>query len=260
MTESQLITYNEKQLENLQTEIDDIDENLKLPYKFLDDTNKIKKVILEKSLQFSHPSGTTSIYLKMPIIYYSSSVLSSIKLNFNILRGRPLNNEHGVSYFTAVIYREELSTLKTDLDMSLNHGKIAISDKKIVYYIDEESRNHHYLKISISDLVSTTYYDVKYTDVSSELGISDDFTYDNMILTELPGTEITYPESTIYLRTSALDQVKLSSGETIVIITSSNSQAPSALRPDLYPDTVGKWSSPVEIGTSGYYMWKYTEA
>jgi hypothetical protein len=253
--EQKIIAYN-------QSEIEQIKENSILPIKIRDEEGKIKKVLLEKSFNFIQPSGVAIIYLNFPLITSPApEIYASLVMNFSILKKFPLHVQRGISYFKAEIYNDNLGALKAEIDVSLNHGKFNINDKKIVYYTEGES-NHYYLKLQIQNTGSSNdYFDIKYPDISSNVAIPEDFSYDNMILHQLPGTEQIYENCEIFMRHACLDAARLSGvGPGAVVITTSGSSNPGSTLPNIYPDTASKWlSPPTQIGETGYYIWKYTD-
>jgi hypothetical protein len=89
--------------------------------------------------------------------------------------------------------------------------------------------------------------------------IPEEFSYDDMLVTTLPGTEVAFASATIIPWTSALDIVRAGSGSRHAIITGSD-QIPGKTNKDLYPDSddTNKWVRLGQFETTGFYMWHYT--
>jgi hypothetical protein len=234
--------------------------DLKLPVKITDSEGKIKKVLLNKSLNFVKESGTITFYLKFPFIDNSTGAeYPSVILNFRVKKGMPNSLTGGTSYFKATIYRQDVEFLP-EIDISLNHGMLVFYGRAVVYYTDGDGVNHYYLKLTFVNSSSNVYMDVNYFDMSTNDNIPADFSYDNMLLTVLPSTEYSYPEYNFSFKSVTMDQMRLSpTGNRQPVITNSNSDNPGVTHKHLYPDTSGSWSSTkIQIGTSDFYMWTYS--
>jgi hypothetical protein len=256
MTQS-FIAYNETKLKELDAELTQIKEDSKLPVKLFDSEGKIKKVLLEKSFNFTKSGSPVIIYLKFPLSTSSLLPFPSVLMNFSILMSHSDMPTNNTSYFKSMLYFES-DIINVEIDSSLNHGQLVISDKKIVYYTDGEI-NHYYLKLSIQNLgAGTKYFDVNYTDMSSNIGIPADFIYDNMILNVLPEAEQIYANTNIINTNVFVDFVKLGNGARTGIITNNSLNNPGVTHAHLYPDSSSKWSTPTQIGTSDLDMWTYT--
>jgi hypothetical protein len=186
-------------------------------------------------------------------------------MNFSLLGRYPPGASIGTSFFKTLIYTNSSNSINAELDMSLNHGKYYFSSKSIVYYIDTSSVKHYYLKLTaFIDSGTDQYSDVHYTDISTNKSIPETFNYENMLVTTLPGTEVTFSSATITAWTTALDAVRMGNGAYQAVITSngSSSQNPGITHKHLYPDSTAtnKWTMLSQIGSTGYYVWNYNGA
>jgi hypothetical protein len=203
-------------------------------------------------------SGNTTIYLKFPWINSSSSdKYPTVVMNFSVLKRFPPSAPTATSHFNTVIYKND-TTFIFEIDISLNHGKLAIIDKAMVYYTEAGS-NYYYLKMTFKNEGSSDdYIDVNYDDVSTNDAIPASFSYNNMVLNELPQTEQTYSNSTLYFRSSLLDIVRPGNGAKSFAFTSWSAQNPGNTYEHLYPGTKTSWaSSPITV-VSGVYAWEYS--
>jgi hypothetical protein len=241
-------------------DLDDINMDLKLPVKILDDQGRVKKVILEKSLNSTLTSSYLAFYLKFPfIIAESTNEHPVISMNFSLIGNYPPGVNIGTSFCKTLIYTDSDAVINAEIDMSLNHGKYYLYSKSIVYYTDSSSVRHYYLKLTIYvESGNGKYYDVHYTDISTNKTIPEEFNYDNMLLTILPGTEVAFTSAKITAWSTALDAVRYGNGGYQAIITGSSSTSPGNTHRHLYPDSAEKWTMMGQIGTSGYYIWKYS--
>jgi hypothetical protein len=225
----------------------------------MDEAGKIKRVILQKSTNFNQSEGVVIFYLKFPVIDAESSTERSVvTMNFSVLRSYPLSVYTCTSFYKALIYHDSDNAFMGEVDTSLNHGKHVISSYSLVYYTDAESVRHYYLKLSILYDGGSGKYDIHYEDISTNKSIPEAFTYDNMLcISALPETESQVSNSTVFLRHTALDMVRAGNGASMGVITNWSGENPGKTHTHLYPDSKTTWSTAVQIGTSGFYIWRY---
>jgi hypothetical protein len=236
-------------------DLSEITVELKTPVKIVDEAGDIKKVLIEKTMVNNAVGSLVIWYLKFPLISSSSTgVYPSVTINFDVTKSLPYSG-CGFSHFAAII-RNNNGTLAAVIESSFNHELLIqnTSERKIVYYT-EGGINHYYLKI-VFNKQSGTFSEAKYKDISTNTSIPADFTYDNMVLITLPGTEVEYATYNIADKNVFLDAVTTGNGISQGIITYGNTNPSSGLS-YLYPGTIyNNWSG-TKIGETNYYMWNY---
>jgi hypothetical protein len=234
--------------------LSDIELDLKLPVKIVDDDGNIKKVLIEKTISTTVESGNIICYFKFPWI--PNAAHSIVTLNFSFLKKYPVAQSTGISYFKVILYNnDDGGSMIGEIDSSLNHARININQKKIVYYTDA-GKKYYYFKIGFENTGSNIYAETTYNDISTTDAIPPDFSLEDMVLFELPKAETEFSTASIYIRTAALDIASMSGSTTVGVITSSNDN-PGVTHPWLYPSTTGSWDPKTAIASTGFNIWTY---
>jgi hypothetical protein len=254
--EQKIISYNDAKLKDLDEKIGQIDQEIdqlkggaKLPVKIMDDENKIKQIILHQTKIFFGGTGpVTYMYFKFPFVPKIEEIKApSVEINLKFVNN---NNNCVISLFKVIVYLTSTSTI-CNIDNTHNFAKLIITEKLIVYYTDDEGKNHYFLKLLFN--THDTTINVSYLDVSTDSYIQEDFSTNDMILTELPkpATQLSNNINIVNPFVNALNNGSNKTG----IITYSTTTPPDAF-PYIYGNTTGTWSS-TTLAT-GVYAWSYT--
>jgi hypothetical protein len=245
-----VIAYNSVKLSELQEDIDNIE--LKTPLKIVDSEGHIKKVLIHQTKVYP-TSMTGFFYLKYPgVPKIGGTVDASVEFNFKIVGKK---DDYLFSLFKIIIYVTSGGTTCT-IDNTYNALKLTINQKSLVFYVDDEGKNHYYLKVNITNSVPTN---LTYLDVSTDSYIPEDFSYDDMIVTSLPKPEssVTY---TFKMTNPHLIAVRKGDSANGVCIITTSSSLPRMNYPDIYDGTSDANWSTITTGISGITLWKYTGA
>jgi hypothetical protein len=242
-------------------DLSEIEIDLKTPVKIFDETGKIKKVLIEKTIPVSYGEWI-QFYIKLPFTASQLETTASVSIiNLSITYRDALDSVFKTSYFKISVQNTYGSgygiptTIKANINTTNNNAMIYFQTKSIVY-CTVESKIYYYLKLKvIDDYSSETVFDVTYADISSNSAIPEELTYDSMIVTTLPATESTYDKQNVVVSTSFLDAVMHNPNRLFVLTNSTIN--PGTTHNYLYPDTDNNWTAGPTI-VSGIYAWKYS--
>jgi hypothetical protein len=231
--------------------LSDIELDLKLPAKLVDEAGVVKKVLVEKTLN-TITSSTFRYYFKIP---YLTATENLITINISLYKNTGTAATSDVSFIKALIYKPASSTPIIILDISLNHAKYTINQYELLSY-DDGTKINYYFVLHIENSVTDLNTSMKYSDISSSVGFPADFSYEDMVLTTAPGTMVSV-SAFIKKTSSHLDRIKKSGSTSVFVLTDSSTIKPCNSHPLIYPSSASNWASSVEIA-SGVYAWKYT--
>jgi hypothetical protein len=244
-----LLTYNEKQLSDMETAIDVALENPKTPVKITDEAGKIKKVLIHQSAFFS-TSSSINYYFKFPIVNVTEENAKPI-VEFNFRLGNNSNSNYCYSLFKATIYQNAVDNLTCTLDNTHNYSKFSINTRKLVYYTDAEEINHYYLKLTFTN---TGLTNVTYLDVSTDSVIPDAFSFENMFVTSLPGTEVDVPNQSVNMENPHILAMQKNGSYSLGLISNNYTSNPTNTHPYIYGGMPGTWGYSTISGTSWYIL------
>jgi hypothetical protein len=173
--------------------------DLKTPVKILDAAGNIKKVLIQKLLQFES-SSTPTFYLKFPFQPFNSGGygLKIITLNFTVFSYDFNTYKLDASYFKVTLRTDDgYNYVSVCIDNTLNHGQFNITGKNIIWIASDDIVNGFYLKLDFE--TGESLIKVSYIDISSNDNIPPNFSYDNMIMSSVPGTEHTWDNQSIQI-------------------------------------------------------------
>jgi hypothetical protein len=233
-------------------DLNDIDMNLKLPVKIVDEEGKIKKILIHETKVYTALPGT-AIYFKYPIVpKISGTTAPSIEFNFKVINKQ---NDNIFSIFKIVIYITTGGTT-CNIDNTYNAAKLVISENSLKYYTDDDIKDHFYFKVLFTGNSFAT--NITYLDLSTDSYIPEDFSTNDMIVTELPK-----PESSVTftnrITNPFINAIKQIGTYNITVITNSSS-SPAVTHPHIYGGmSTGTWSVNSSL-LSGYYIWTFSGA
>jgi hypothetical protein len=122
--------------------------------------------------------------------------------------------------------------------------------------MDEEGKKHYYVKLFLAGL-DTTQVVITLLDILTDAFFEEDFLTNDMIITELPGTETTSNNITKIINPHAIAVTSSNTINLYVLSTGSSSSGnPGVTHPHLYPGPTSAWSQ-LDVGTN-LYAWKYS--
>jgi hypothetical protein len=255
--EQKIRSYNDAKLKEIEQEIADISAGSKLPFKFLNEEGKIKKILLHQQTIF--PSGIPNnyIYIKIPEIpfipFVSGEHNPSVEFNLKVVQNKAYD---AFSRFKVVIYFVAVDNFKCNIDNTHNALKIISTNSNIVYYLDEEEKKHFYVKLYLNSL-GTTQSIITLFDISTDSYIPEDFSTTDMIISTLPGTETQSNNITQITNPYMNAAQKINSISMYVLTNGTNN--PGVTHQNLYPGTSNNWASRYQLSTDPeIYAWKYT--
>jgi hypothetical protein len=177
---------------------------LNTPIKILDEEGDIKKIILEKTINFNVAADAfINLSLKFPRI---APVLPSTDANITIdvsVRRGDVDANFGISNFKIIIHSsgpsDEEGVMTGELDASLNHGKLVNNERRVCTYNDDDYPGYYFRLGFNGSPTEEEYVEATYHSVSTNVIIPDDFDCSNMIEHDLGNPQYKWCET--YIRT-----------------------------------------------------------
>jgi hypothetical protein len=231
-------------------DLNDIDMDLKLPVKIVDEEGKIKKILVHKTLVFE-TDFHNPVHFKIPEVPSFEVNNASIELNIKLVGKN--TGDYIFSLFKVILYYTG-AAWKCNLDRTYGGSKIEIN-YNIVYYDDEDLKRHFFFKLTMNSFQGQ----ITYVDLSTDNYIPDDFSTTDMISLTLAKTATT-ASNTIITTNPFNNAAKLKGSNAIYVLTNSSANNPGITHSHIYSDsTTANWTN-AGLVITGVYAWKYNVA